>query len=268
MKRELFTAFIGATVAANVTAQEDDVQIALGRNLLSRLDRGGRSKKVTELEQFKEEIKFSESSWNSPTESDNNWISSNSKWKSPNSWSSSSSKSSKSSTDYKDGMFLVPFICPRKCVDGIYTPGNIKLENAVQNCNVNNDKQQWNIYYNDQFMKLENHAFYEKGWCIGVDKSDTCSTSKSTLSFVHCDDPGSDWYFTGGQLLSGYCWIRGVSVAMSANCTGLLTISGLMDSSTMFMFVGKDYIDSIEPTTNPTTKPTNNPTNNPTQKPA
>jgi len=240
MKLELITALIGATAAATiVSAQEDEAQFAFGRHLLSRLDRGGRGEKEKGKEVFQ---------WNSPAKPDNNWTSpnkpsANNNWMSPNK-PSGRTKSSKSAY-YNDVMFLVPFECPRKCVDGVYQPNSSTLGSAVQDCNVMEDTQQWNIHYNDQFMKFEGHASFEKHWCIGVDSLATCKTSKAPLSFVPCDDPRSDWYFTGGRLISGYCWVNNVSSVMSADCEGLLHSSTTMDSYSMFMLVGKDYIASI-----------------------
>ena len=256
MKFELIiTALIGATVAVTVASQQDEMQFTVAaRRMLSRKGGSGRNKKVKEvrekLEKFTKDNAESESdssnmkvesssSWTSPTKSNNNWDSPNSGW-------SSSSKSSKTpKSGHEETLFLVPFSCPRKCVD--IDSNSTKLENAIQDCDVHEETQQWNIHYKDEFMKFEGYTSDEKNWCIGVENLVTCKNSTSLLSLVPCkDDQRSDWYFTGGQLLSAYCWINGVASAMFADCSGLSTLSGDdAASSSTFMLVGKDFIASI-----------------------
>ena len=226
MKVALISALLVATIAASATAQENEFKYGLETNRSRRLDRRGSRKKMKDdLEKFKKE---------KATTADD---------------ASKSAKSSKSSKS--DGLFLVPFDCPRMCVDGVYQPDSTELDEAVKDCNADEDSQEWNVHYDDEFMKFEGHASYEKGWCIGVESLNTCVTTNEPLSLVPCEDQRSDWYFNGGQLISGYCWISGVSSLMSAaDCTGLLTLSDeVSDASTAFMMVGETYISSIPPPT-------------------
>ena len=138
-------------------------------------------------------------------------------------------------------------------------------------------------------MKFE--ASDEKGLCIGIGEGifiddgdsvqDVCgggSSDPPPLQMVDCEDERTDWYFTGGQYISGYCWIRGYSAAMNVvsdgdECEDFLwvipelfpkTDEFVSSSMTTFMVVGKKYLDSIPapsaapsvssmPTPNPTT---------------
>ena len=243
MKLELVTALILAT-GATIVAQEDEIQYS--PRILSRLDSGGRRKKVKDkLEKMKNK---------------------KDKGKSPNKPSKKDSSSKSSKSDYKDSMFLVPFSCPRKCIDGAVQPNDTELDNAIKDCDEKNDLQQWNIYYKDEFMKIE----ATKDWCIGVEEVKTCQGIKAPLSLVQCSDPGSDWYFTGGQLVSALCWSRGKSRLMSVDedCEGSLKLYDEPDRGTMFMFVGKEFVASAsmedEPTLSPTSYPTLSPTLSPT----
>ena len=325
-----------ATVAITTsTAQEDDIQHILSRQLSRYKASGSRRKKVKEkLEQLKEDTKKPSSSanwysqkkiewWNSPeistttTSGDSKTVSQKNEWwnsspdpestseddwnknawwngsgksgKSGSSWWQSGSKSNKtpkstwsdttwhSGDDWKshhdkEEFFLVPYICPRKCVE--YVPDDTTSSDttssslgnvAVQDCNLYDDHQKWYVSYHEQFMKFE--ASDEKGSCIGIGDGDSveavCGASDPPqLKMVDCEDERTDWYFTGGQYISGYCWIRGYSAAMNVELDGddvtdeckdfLKVIPELFPSSpstspsiTTFMVVGKKYLDSI-----------------------
>ena len=250
LKLGLVAGLIGPAI---ITAQDDEVQYVERNLFTSRLDNGGRVKKVTEN---KEGIilRSSGSAWKSPTKSStNSWTSPPAKPPSPTWWSNT--KSSKSA--YDDNLFLAPFSCPRKCVE--------YLQNStlpVKDCRGDQMNQQWRVSYNHQFMKFQ--TFYESNWCIGVGNS--CAANVA-LNMVPCDnDQHADWYFTGGQFLSGYCWARGFSVVMAlqSGCNGPV-MTGSTDNSTLpsttFMLVGKEFIESIpKPTPSPTTSPPTNPT--------
>ncbi|KAK1745523.1 hypothetical protein QTG54_003447 [Skeletonema marinoi] len=238
MKLGLVIALILAT-GATIVAQEDEIQYA--PRILSRLDSGGRRKKVKDkLEKLKNK-KDKGKSPNKPSKKD-------------------SSKSSKS--DYKDSMFLVPFSCPRKCIDGAVQPNDTELDNAIKDCDEKNDSQKWNIHYKNEFMKIE----ATKDWCIGVEEVKTCQGKKAPLSLVSCSDPRSDWYFTGGQLVSALCWSRGKSRLMYVDddCEGSLKLYDKPDRGTLFMFVGKEFVASASMEDEPTLSPTNYPTLSPT----
>ena len=326
-----------ATISiTTTTAQEDDIQHILSRQLSRYKVSGSRRKKVKEkLEQLKEDTKKPSSSvnwysqkkiewWKSPetttsedskadsyknewwmNSSEDDWNGSGKSGKSGSSWWQSGSKSNKStwsdttwhsgddwkSHHDKEGFFLVPYICPRKCVE--YVPDDTTSSDtsssslgnvAVQDCNLYDDHQKWYVGYHEQFMKFE--ASDEKGSCIGIGDGesvvDVCgggSSEPPSLKMVDCEDERTDWYFTGGQYIAGYCWIRGYSAAMNVELDGddvtdeckdfLKVIPDLFPSSpspsiTTFMVVGKKYLDSIPA---PTSMPTPNPTPPPTPPP-
>ena len=326
MKKFALIAVATVTITTT-TAQEDDIQHILSRQLSRYKASGSRRKKVKEkLEQLKEDTKKPSSSvnwysqkkiewWNSPetsttssedsktvsqknewwnsdpestSEDDWNknawWNSSGKSGKSGSSWWQSGSKSNKTpkstwsdstwhsgdewkSHHDKEEFFLVPYICPRKCVE--YIPDDTTSSSlgnvAVQDCNLYDDHQKWYVGYHEQFMKFE--ASDEKGSCIGIGDGDSVvdvcgggSSEPPQLKMVDCDDERTDWYFTGGQYISGYCWIRGYSAAMNVELDGndvtdeckdfLKVIPELFPSSpspsiTTFMVVGKKYLDSI-----------------------
>ena len=35
------------------------------------------------------------------------------------------------------------------------------------------------------------------------------------MALSSCDSPATDWYFSGGQMFSGFCWMNGISTSMS-----------------------------------------------------
>jgi len=207
MKFELIATLIAATSVTTVAAPEEE--ILYGERNLSRL----------ESRRIKDNGKASKK-----------YVSSS---------SSSSYKSKSSKVDY-NGMYLLPFGCPGKCVQEEYKPGEFELEEAILECDLSNAKQEWMIHYYDEIMKFEG---YEMGYCIGVDNA--CDDSK--LSLVHCDEPESEWYFTGGKLISGFCWShRGQSKVLSVDSgCAQLELSDTVDPEDMFMLVGQEFIATI-----------------------
>ena len=309
---------IALTVSiTTASAQEDDIQHILSRQLSRYKASGSRRKKVKEkLEKLKEDMKkpYTLANWysqkkvewwkssetttseDSKTESTSEdgwnknawWNGSGKSGNSGSSWWQSDSKSNKTpkstwgddwkSHHDKEEFFLVPYICPRKCVE--YVPDDTTSSILLQDCNVHDDHQKWYVNYHEQFMKFESSS--EKGSCIGIGDGDSgrdvCGnpdyddmdfdyndTPPPPLKLVDCDNERTDWYFTGGQFISSYCWIRGYSAAMITwdkdwdplgdegdNCKkGSLQVIGpeLFPSSTnsrsTFMVVGKKYLDSI-----------------------
>ena len=71
-----------------------------------------------------------------------------------------------------------------------------------------------------------------------------CSGGK--LGLAHCSHPGSNWYNTGGNLLSAFCWDQGTPTAMSVDdtCTGMnvlnTTMTGDLTTSETFMILGSN----------------------------
>mmetsp|Transcript_12832 Transcript_12832/g.18406 ORF Transcript_12832/g.18406 Transcript_12832/m.18406 type:complete len:224 (+) Transcript_12832:221-892(+) len=208
MKFELITALVAATSVTAVAAQEEE--ILYDERSLTRLE----SRRIKDKDNGKS---------------------------SKNKLPGNSSKSSKSG--YK-GMYLLPFSCPKKCVEGAYEPGSTELKDAIQECDLSEEKQEWKIHQNDQIMKFEGYPKNEEGWCIGVDSA--CVATE--LSLVPCEEPQSEWYFTGGQLVSVYCWSRGIEskvLSVDDDCLELKLSDVDPVFQKMFMIVEKEFIASI-----------------------
>ena len=79
-----------------------------------------------------------------------------------------------------------------------------------------------------------------------LSENDVDGICSGILGLAKCDHPGTNWYNTGGNLLSALCWNHDTSTAMSVNeeCTGMevvdTTISGDLTTSETFMLLGSD----------------------------
>ncbi|EJK51592.1 hypothetical protein THAOC_29224 [Thalassiosira oceanica] len=131
-----------------------------------------------------------------------------------------SAKSDKPDTRSKSGKsgksesyHIAPFSCPGQCIDAEgadYETG--ELSSAVQACNVHGSHgytQQWLIHQDTTFVKAESYAY--EGQCIGVvyEPGDSAEDIKGACEYAElalrpCDSPSTNWYFTGGQLLSAF----------------------------------------------------------------
>ena len=103
---------------------------------------------------------------------------------------------------------------------------------------------------------LEAAKFVGDGWS----DHDMCS---GKLGLVSCKNPASNWYSTGGQLMSTYCLSMNYSSFLSVNeeCTDL-QLSTTSDGATAisrsqtFMAVTQEFIETIPPPPAPTYSPT------------
>ena len=221
-----------------------------------------------------------------------------------------SAKSDKSNTKSKSGKseldtyHIAPFSCAGQCIDAEGADyGTGELSSAVRACNVHGSHrhtQQWIIHQDTTFVKAESYAY--EGQCIGVDyePGDSKEDIQGACDFAElalrpCDSPSTNWYFTGGQLLSAFCWLNGVTSAMGvfydyeeSGCREDLSLySGatntllredtflFVDSNVMAMMEdsrpippddgpgeGPLYFPTLNPTLSPTLLPTLNPTDN------
>mmetsp|Transcript_18434 Transcript_18434/g.26179 ORF Transcript_18434/g.26179 Transcript_18434/m.26179 type:complete len:242 (+) Transcript_18434:108-833(+) len=137
------------------------------------------------------------------------------------------------------GYFVAPFSCPQSCITGEnYELSTGTLEDAVTLCDASDEYQMWKVHVDGTFLKFESAAHYDDGMCLAV--KETCSS----VGLANCDDPETQWYNTGGQLLSALCWSQGTSVALSADagCTDL-EVDEVDDSTGIFLLLESDFIE-------------------------
>jgi len=139
-------------------------------------------------------------------------------------WSGKSGKSGRGG-DHWDGVhkeeafYILPTSCPGKCitsdVDEDYT-----FKDAVEPCK-HDESQKWNVLSDGSYVMVE--SYDRPHWCISVDYQDgdkdetfvdTCM-GEYYLALKECGSYGTQWYFTGGQLISSMCWAGGLSSYMA-----------------------------------------------------
>ena len=166
--------------------------------------------------------------------------------------------SSKSETSYE--YFLAPFSCPQKCISAHgYEPSSHLLEDEVSDCDVSDSYQKWRVHQVGSLLKFESAAQHYHNMCLAVVHQDSDSdevgqfqtpfydsvqysagvTCNGELGLANCDHPGTNWYNTGGNLLSALCWDQFAPAAMSVNeeCTDL-RVSGDLTTAETFMILG------------------------------
>ncbi len=100
------------------------------------------------------------------------------------------------------------------------------MANSMVPCNNRDLTQRWSIQTIGSYIKIE--SFRNRGKCIAIDFEtgdsrmmvrEACESG--ILMMKDCDtEYGSEWYFTGGQLISSVCWGFGVSTYMTAKFEG------------------------------------------------
>ena len=144
-------------------------------------------------------------------ESGKGWHSSSDNWETPNDW-------------WSPSYFMSPFSCGNMCIDAfdaaMVQRDDHKLSTAVVECNTEYLTQQWVLHQSHDLVQVESYEY--KGKCIAIhhntdmDRSDIeKACNEGTLELTSCDHPASRWYFTGGQLLSFFCWSKGFSTNMA-----------------------------------------------------
>ena len=175
---------------------------------------------------------------------------------------SKSSKMSKAGLLPGEDMFYItPFSCANKCLDAPMEAGG-ELNDAVVDCHNDMASQKWIIHQDEYgtFVKIESHV--HEGFCISVDYEESDSETRieqacsnyNNLRLYPCESDAANWYFTGGQLLSGFCWMNGMSTNMGVfsdeytrQCSSAVeTItqsSGAFVRDDTFMFFNSESID-------------------------
>ena len=110
--------------------------------------------------------------------------------------------------------------------------------------------QDWSITEFEQFLSASMTfpvlgSVSEQQLVSEEDVDGICNGGK--LGLAHCSHPGTNWYITGGKLLSAFCWNHDTSTAMSVDdpnaptCTNLVAvdtgISGDLTTSETFMIL-------------------------------
>jgi len=139
---------------------------------------------------------------------------------------------------------IAPFSCPRKCLDGAGTNADMELNSTIMECNPNTMTHKWSVDEIGSVIKIENVG--RPGLCISAfylpgdsERDIEMACTDGTLALLNCTQASSEWYFTGGQLLSQFCWDNGVSASMSVTiddnnvCVGDIYAEGTGGSGDM-----------------------------------
>jgi poly(3-hydroxybutyrate) depolymerase len=166
-------------------------------------------------------------------------------------------------------LFVTSASCPQECLSANYAPDSHLLTDAIEQCDAESYHQQWEFLKVGTFNMLKNVGASDDDestdWCLGVvpQEADTseglgdvgpeamCNGGK--LGLVSCGDPASQWYATGGQLISSHCYALGFSSILSVDegCNDLFVSMATPDNdngitrSQTFLAVDKKFIESI-----------------------
>ncbi|KAL9178993.1 hypothetical protein ACHAXT_011966 [Thalassiosira profunda] len=201
----------------------------------------------------------------------------------------SSSKSGKWSDDgwgHEELFYMLPTACPNHCVSSDVDSTH-EMTDVLKTCADGADSQMWRVKSDGSYVMVE--SYDHPGMCIAVDyeKGDdeamlaqTCFNGELFLKECYDgssshdgwgkpgwggddDDDGwhgpgrhptlgTEWYFTGGQLVNSMCWGAGLSSMMTIfledknnvdlqECTNDLAVWGANDEAVLkadtFMFV-------------------------------
>ena len=187
----------------------------------------------------------------------------NSGWSGTDDGWSGSGKSGKSGRsrgggDWVDGghkeeaFYILPTACPGQCISSDVNE-EYEFSEVIKTCK-HDESQKWNVLSDGSYVMIE--SYDRPHWCMAVDYKDgdkdeafekTCM-GEYYLALKECGSYGTQWYFTGGQLISSMCWAGGLSSYMSVyldddkKCQDYVSVWGetpkeaLMRADT-FMFV-------------------------------
>ena len=95
------------------------------------------------------------------------------------------------------------------------------IDSLVQ-CDVRADEQLWMVRSDGSYIMIE--SYDDPGMCIAVDYESgddkamaaaTCFNGELMLKPCRDTKYGTEWYFTGGQLVNTFCWGVGLSSYMT-----------------------------------------------------
>jgi hypothetical protein len=188
--------------------------------------------------------------------------------------------------DYLQLFRMLPVACPGYCVSS-YTNRNFEMVNALSRCSGATDRSQWwKVHSDGSYVMLQS---FDTGLCVSVDfeygdrpfmLARACG--KGIVTLRDCGvDSGTQWYFTGGQLVNSLCWAAGVASTLTVYpdpdkegmCDGAVSVYGTSNDAILradtFMFVNRLPVapfevrpesllddDALEPTLAPSLSPT------------
>jgi len=180
-------------------------------------------------------------------------------WKGSHSWSGKSGKSGsdkwKSDSKWRSGddwkghddkaFYILPSSCPGQCITSDVN-GDYEMETVLKTCRHDKDYK-WNVLSDGSYVMIE--SYDRPHWCIAVDYKDgdddkffeDACKGDYFLALKECGEYGTQWYFTGGQMVSSMCWAGGLSSFMAVSldkgkekCEDSLTVEGETISDAIF----------------------------------
>lgn len=118
--------------------------------------------------------------------------------------------------------FLLPLACPNQCIGSRVSAYDEMIDNVLV-CQVDEPSQMWRVISDGSYIMIE--SYDNPGMCISVDYEafdDETMVAHTCLDGVlvlrDCNSVyGTEWYFTGGQLINSFCWAAGLSSMMTVN---------------------------------------------------
>mmetsp|Transcript_9154 Transcript_9154/g.13151 ORF Transcript_9154/g.13151 Transcript_9154/m.13151 type:complete len:293 (+) Transcript_9154:109-987(+) len=152
----------------------------------------------------------------------------------------------------EEAFCILPTSCAGKCISSDVDE-DYAFKDALETCD-HDESQKWNVLSDGSYVMVE--SYDKPHWCISVNYQDgdedetfeeTCK-GEYYLALKECGAYGTQWYFTGGQLISSMCWAGGLSSYMSVyldddkECEDNLSVYGKSPNDAVmradtFMFV-------------------------------
>ena len=132
------------------------------------------------------------------------------------------SKSGKSGGMSSDDLlfYLLPADCPNECISSHVDDGSEMID-SVKICEDGEPTQMWLVRSDGSYIMVESYDM--PGMCISVDYqvgdndamvAQECENGVLVLRDCH-SVYGTEWYFTGGQLVNSLCWAAGLPSMMT-----------------------------------------------------
>lgn len=115
----------------------------------------------------------------------------------------------------------MPSACPGECITSQVTGDTHEFMDSVRPCQEDAESHMWLVHSDGSYVMIE--SYDQPHMCVGVDYepgddapmlAQTCYNGELVLRDCN-DDYGTEWYFTGGQLVSAMCWGAGLSSMMT-----------------------------------------------------
>mmetsp|Transcript_23181 Transcript_23181/g.48906 ORF Transcript_23181/g.48906 Transcript_23181/m.48906 type:complete len:203 (-) Transcript_23181:198-806(-) len=117
--------------------------------------------------------------------------------------------------------YLLPVACPHECITAHATGDSHELIDSLKQCEEDEEAHMWQVRSDGSYIMIESYS--DRGKCIAVDYEQgdgesmlakTCNDGELVLT--ECDaDYGTEWYFTGGQLVNSLCYGAGLPSMMT-----------------------------------------------------